>query len=157
LCLRQVYLTAIAGHVPSEMVKCLAAFLDFCYIVRCNAITAEDLVELQRTLDHFHTHREVFIGTAGVTGERISLPHQHSLMHYIRCIILFGSPNSLCSSITESKHIKAVKEPWRRSSRFKALKQMLVTISRMDKLSTASRAHTELGMMDGTTSSYTAM
>ncbi|KAH9997156.1 hypothetical protein BJV74DRAFT_877357 [Russula compacta] len=155
--LMKVYLAAIAGHVPSEMVKCLAAFLDFCYIVRCNAITAEDLVELQRTLDCFHTHREVFIGTAGVTGEHISLPRQHSLMHYICCIILFGSPNGLCSSITESKHIKAVKEPWRQSSRFKALKQMLVTISRMDKLSAASRAHTKLGMMDGTTSSYTAM
>jgi hypothetical protein len=56
------------------MVKCLAAFLDFCYIVRCNAITAEDLVELQNALDRFHTHREVFIGTASVTGERISLP-----------------------------------------------------------------------------------
>ncbi|KAH9979150.1 hypothetical protein BJV74DRAFT_900472 [Russula compacta] len=155
--LMKVYLAAIAGHVPSEMVKCLAAFLDFCYIVWRNAITAEDLVELQHTLDRFHTHCEVFIGTAGVTGERISLPHQHSLMHYIRCIILFSSPNGLCSSITESKHIKAVKEPWRRSSRFKALKQMLVTISQMDKLSTASRAHTELGMMDGTTSLYTAM
>jgi hypothetical protein len=29
--------------------------------------------------------------------------------------------------------------------------------SRMDKLSTASRAHTELSMMDGTMSSYTKM
>ncbi|KAJ7678406.1 hypothetical protein B0H17DRAFT_109703 [Mycena rosella] len=52
-------------------------------------------------------------------------------------------PNGLCSSITESKHIKAVKEPWRRSSRFNALLQMLTTISRLDKV--------------GTTSSYTAM
>ncbi|KAI0004449.1 hypothetical protein BJV74DRAFT_875685 [Russula compacta] len=140
--LMKVYLAAIAGHVPSEMVQCLAAFLDFCYIVWHNAITAEDLVELQSILDHFHTHCEVFIGTAGITGERISLPCQHSLMHYICCIILFSSPNGLCSSITESKHIKAVKEPWQRSSRFKALKQML--------LSAASQAHTELGMMDGT-------
>ena len=147
----------IAGHVPSEMVKCLAAFLDFCYVVRRNAITAEDLTELQVILDRFHFHRTVFIDTAGVTGENISLPRQHSLMHYIRSIMLFGSPNGLCSSITESKHIKAMKEPWRRSSRFKALKQMLLTNSRMDKLSSASRAHTELGMMDGTTSSYTEM
>jgi hypothetical protein len=78
-------------------------------------------------------------------------------MHYIHSIILFGSPNGLCSSITESKHIKAVKEPWRCSSRFKALKQMLRIISRMDKLSAPQRAHTEQGMMDGTMSSYTAM
>ena len=57
----------------------------------------------------------------------------------------------------ESKHIKAVKEPWWRLSHFRALKQMLLTNSWMDKLSSASRAHTELGMMDGTTSSYTEM
>jgi hypothetical protein len=43
--------------------------------------------------------------------------------HCIRFIRLFGSPNGLCSSIT----ITAVKEPWRRSSPFTALSQMLAT------------------------------
>ncbi|KAH9037571.1 hypothetical protein EDB84DRAFT_1249514, partial [Lactarius hengduanensis] len=47
---------------------------------------------------------------------------------------LFGSPNGLCSSITESKHIRAVKEPWRRSNRYHALTQMLKTILRMDRM-----------------------
>jgi hypothetical protein len=139
------------------MIKCLSAFLDFCYIARRNFITATDLVELQDALDRFHHHREIFVGTAGVTGERISLPRQHALMHYIRSIRLFGSPNGLCSSITESKHIKAVKEPWRRSSRYKALFQMLQTISRMEKLAAARGLFTRFGMMDGTTAEYTAM
>ena len=139
------------------MVKCLSAFLDFCYIARRNFITATNLNELEDALTRFHLHREIFVGTAGVTGDRISLPRQHSLMHYIRCIRLFGSPNGLCSSITESKHIKAVKEPWRRSSRFKALAQMLLTNSRMDKLAAARQEFRKLGMMDGTTAGYTAM
>ncbi|KAG2123899.1 hypothetical protein BD769DRAFT_1359170, partial [Suillus cothurnatus] len=47
---------------------------------------------------------------------------------------LFSTPNSLCSSITESKHIKAVKEPWHRSSHFNALGQMLQTNQWLDKL-----------------------
>src|ERR1700729_2464217 len=59
----QVYLAAITGHVPSEMVKCLVAFLDFCYVVWHNAITAEDLTELQVILDRFHFHCAVFIDT----------------------------------------------------------------------------------------------
>jgi hypothetical protein len=139
------------------VVKCLSGFLDFFYIVRRNAITADDLNNLKDALQRFHRYREFFIGTAGVKGQFISLPRQHSLIHYIRSIRLFGSPNGLCSSITESKHIKAVKEPWRRSSRYKALRQMLRTISRLDKLTAAHRAFTRLGMMDGTTSSYTAM
>jgi len=33
--------------------------------------------------------------------------------------------NGLCSSITELKHIKAVKEPWCQSSQYKALIKML--------------------------------
>ena len=125
------------------MVKCLAAFLEFCYIARRNAITAAALNQLQDALNHFHRYREFFVGTAGVKGDCISLPQQHSLVHYLRSIQLFGSPNGLCSSITESKHIKAVKEPWRRSSRYKALTQMLKTISRLDKLAAAQRLFLE--------------
>jgi hypothetical protein len=132
-------------------------FLDFCYIARRNALATDDLQELQNALTGFHHHRAIFVGTAGVNGDQISLPRQHALMHYFRSIRLFGSPNGLCSSITESKHIKAVKEPWRRSSCYHALKQMLVTNSRLEKLASARRAFSQLGMMEGTTSSYTAM
>jgi hypothetical protein len=131
--------------------------LDFCYIARRNAIRSGDLDMLEDALERFHQHRNIFVGTAGVTGVRISLPRQHSLVHYIRSIELFGSPNGLCSSITESKHIKAVKEPWRRSSHYKALPQMLRTISRLDKLAAARMTFAQLGMMIGTTASYTAM
>lgn len=155
--LMKVYVAAIAGHVPSEMVKCVSAFLDFCYIARRNALTSKDLKDLEDALTCFHRHREVFVGTAGVNKDRISLPQQHSLTHYFRSIRLFGSPNGLCSSITESKHIKSVKEPWRRSSRYRALKQMLTINSRLDKLASACRVFDRLGMMEGTTTSYTAM
>jgi hypothetical protein len=143
--------------VPAVVVKCLLAFLDFCYIACRNAITVTELEKLENALQHFHRYRAFFIGTAGVNGEFISLPRQHSLLHYRRSIQLFGSPNGLCSSITESKHIKAVKEPWRCSSRFKALVQMLRTISRLDKLAAARKSFAQLGMMDGTTASYTVM
>ncbi|KAH9979673.1 hypothetical protein BJV74DRAFT_879404 [Russula compacta] len=153
----KVYLSAVAGHIPSEMVKCISVFLDFCYIAQCNALTSTDLEELQNALTCFHHHWEIFVGTASVNGDQISLPRQHSLMHYLHSIQLFGSPNGLCSSITESKHIKAVKEPWRHSSRYKALKQMLVMNIRLDKLASAGHVFAQFGMMEGTASSYTAM
>jgi hypothetical protein len=137
------------------MVKCLSAFMDFCYLVRRNAISTPDLTHIKSTLDRFHHFRTIFIET-GVRDD-ISLPRQHSLVHYVPSIKLFGSPNGLCSSITESKHIKAVKEPWRRSSRYKALPQMLVTISHLEKIASARHEFAQRGMMTGTTSSYTAM
>lgn len=147
----QVYLAAIAGHMPSEAVKCVSAFLDFCYIVRRNAITANALDKLQDCLDCFHHYQEFFVGTPGVKGDFILLLRQHSLVHYICSIVLFGSSNGLYSSITESKHIKAVKEPWRCSNHYNALVQMLQTICRLDKLASIKSAIAQHGMMDGTT------
>ena len=61
----------------------------------------------------------------------------------------FAAPNALCSSITESKHIKAVKEPWRRSNRYEALEQMLLTNQRLDKVAAARVDFTERGMLAG--------
>ncbi|KAJ6630400.1 hypothetical protein B0H10DRAFT_2160321 [Mycena sp. CBHHK59/15] len=140
-----IYLGAVAGYLPSDMVKALSAFMDFCYLVRRNTISTPDLTSISN----------IFI-QCGVRID-ISLPRQHSLVHYLCFIHLFGSPNGLCSSITESKHIKAAKEPWRRSSRYNALAQMLVTLSRLDKLAAARCEFASRGMMTGTTSSYTAM
>ena len=59
----------------------------------------------------------------------------------------FGTPNGLCSSITESKHIKAVKEPWRHSSHFEALGQMILTNQRLDKLTAAHVDFRAQGML----------
>lgn len=55
------------------MVKCLSALLDFCFIARRNALTTDDLDDLQDALTRFHHHRKVFICTAGVNGDQISL------------------------------------------------------------------------------------
>lgn len=83
-------------------------------------------------------------------SEGFSLPRQHALVHYRHHIQNFGAPNGLCSSITESKHIEAVKKPWRRSNRYNALQQMLRVNMRNDKL-TAARIDFQLrGMLDGT-------
>ncbi|KAG1897517.1 uncharacterized protein F5891DRAFT_1191716 [Suillus fuscotomentosus] len=78
-----------------------------------------------------------------------SLPCQHSLNHYFLMIRLFGAPNGLCSSITESKHIKAIKEPWRCSSRYKALGQMLLTNQHLDKIAAARSDFEACGMLQG--------
>ncbi|KAI5991664.1 hypothetical protein EDC04DRAFT_2872897 [Pisolithus marmoratus] len=55
-------------------------------------------------------------------------------IHYHDMIQSFGAPNGLCSSITESKHIQAVKDPWRRTNQYEALYQMLVVNQHLDNL-----------------------
>lgn len=127
----KVFLPAIVGYVPDQMVRALSSFMEFCYLVRRSVIDEDDIVLLETVLQNFHRDRSAF---DCVRPNGYSLPRQHSMMHYVQLIREFGAPNGLCSSITESKHIKAVKEPWRRSSHFRALGQMLVTNQRIDKL-----------------------
>ena len=86
----------------------------------------------------------------GVHPNSFDLPQSHVAVYYMQLIWAFGAPNGLCSSITESKHIVAVKEPWRRSSRWHALRQMLITNSRLDKLAAAWADFTSRGMLEGT-------
>jgi hypothetical protein len=147
----KVYVSAIEGHVPQDMVRALVAYLDFCYLVRQAQLTEHSLRQVDEALSRFHHYRIIFQET-GVRAEGpsgISLPRQHSLVHYRDLIEAFGSPNGLCSSITEAKHIKAVKEPWRRSSHYNALGQMLVTNQRLDKLAAAHVDFADRGMLKG--------
>lgn len=131
------------------MVLTLRAFLEFCYIARRNVLDTKSLAELEDALKRFHKYRVIF-EECGVRADGFALPRQHSLIHYLSLIRAFGAPNGLCSSITESKHIKAVKEPWRRSSRFEALGQMLLTNQRLDKLAASRVDFTNRGMLEGT-------
>ncbi|KAG2060462.1 hypothetical protein BDR06DRAFT_979331 [Suillus hirtellus] len=147
--LMKVYIPAIEGHIPPEMVLTLQALIDFVYIARCNIIDSNSLNALDDALEHFHRYREIF-ETSGVRPNGFNLPRQHLLIHYHKLIRSFGAPNGLCSSITESKHIKAVKEPWRRSSRFEALNQMLLTNQCLDKLVASRIDFASHGMLRGT-------
>ena len=141
-------MNAIESFVPPEVVKTFAAFLEFCYIARRNIITDDSLEELKVALRRFHESRQVFSGTVRADGLLgFSLPRQHSMVHYYDHIKNFGSPNGLCSSITESKHIAAVKRPWRRSNKHAALPQMLKINERLDKLAAARADFTARGML----------
>ncbi|PBK85227.1 hypothetical protein ARMGADRAFT_1048097 [Armillaria gallica] len=116
--LMKVYLPAVADYLPEEMTQCLASFLDFCYLVRHADFDEDTLDQVDAAITKFHLHHNIFI-TTGVR-DSISLPRQHSLVHYQQHILDFGAPNGFCSSITD---------------------QMLMTNQRLDKLTTL---HAEL-------------
>ena len=136
------------GHLPPDVVRTIRSFLEFYYIARRDIITEDDLDKLQNAISRFHTYRQVFSIVRGEKG--FSLPRQHSMVHYPALIRLFAAPNGVCSSLTESKHIRVVKEPWRRSSRNQALFQMLTTNQRLDQLAAARVDFTKRGMLNGT-------
>ncbi|KAF7359698.1 hypothetical protein MVEN_00694200 [Mycena venus] len=142
--LMKVYLPAIKGLVPPQIVEALGAFLDFCYLVRRSDFDEDTLDAIDASVANYHEHRAIF-RELGVRPDGFSLPRQHAMIHYRPNIEKFGAPG--CSSITESRHITAVKKPWRRSSRYEALSQMLMTNQRLDKLSAAHADFVERGMV----------
>jgi hypothetical protein len=142
----QVFLPAIAGHVPPDMVRCVAAFLDFCYLARRAVHTTTTLAKMDSALGLFHQFRYVF-EDAGIRPDGFGLPRQHSLVHYTENIRLFGSLTGLDSSITESKHIRAVKEPWRESNRQHALGQMIVKNTRLSQMAALQVDFARRGML----------
>ncbi|KIK81550.1 hypothetical protein PAXRUDRAFT_155862, partial [Paxillus rubicundulus Ve08.2h10] len=144
----QIYLTAIEGHVPPEVVHTFHAFLEFCYLVRHNVITEGTLTQIEESSPCFHKYHEFFQVEGIVTT--FSLPSQHMMKHYVFLIQQFGAPNGLGSSITESWHMKAIKKPYWRTNHNKALRQMLVINQRLDKLSASRIDFREQGMLQGT-------
>ena len=142
-----MYLPAIQGHVPPQLVCTFRAFLEFCCIAWKNFITETDLSALENALSCFYANREILV-TSGIR-EDFLLPRQHSLIHYPHLIWLFGAPNGISSSITESQHIHSVKEPWQHSNRHEGLGQMLVTNQRLDQLNAARSDFVKHGMLDG--------
>jgi len=94
------------------MLYAIHMFLEFCYIAWHDIITERTLVELEDTLHCFCEYQVIF-QEEGIQEKGFSLPRQHATNHYPAMIHLFGAPNGLCLSITEAKHIKAIKEPWR--------------------------------------------
>ncbi|KAI6100988.1 hypothetical protein EV401DRAFT_1876922 [Pisolithus croceorrhizus] len=145
--LMKVYLPAIEGHVPVEIVRTFRALLEFTYLIRRNVITEETLVTIEDAINRFHKHREIFHESG--TVQTFSLLHQHAMKHYPDLIRLFGAPNGLCTSITESKHIDAVKDPYRWTNRNKPLGQMLIINQRLDKLAASRRDFSRRGMLEG--------
>ncbi|KAI0358655.1 hypothetical protein OH77DRAFT_1203821 [Trametes cingulata] len=152
--LMKVFLPAIVGYVPEDMVRCIAAFLDFCYLARISSHDTATLCAMDDALSRFHTLCHVF-EDVGVRPDGFSLPRQHSLVHYVNSIKLFGSPNGLCSSITESKHIAAVKIPWRESNRHNCIGQIVRSNTRSSKLSAARAEYGRRGMLEDDILTYT--
>ncbi|KIK73477.1 hypothetical protein PAXRUDRAFT_178340, partial [Paxillus rubicundulus Ve08.2h10] len=141
----KVYIAAIEGYVPQPIVWASWAFLKSCYLVQCDILTEDTLNMIQDALDCFHHYHKAF---RPEIMAMFSLPRQHSMKCYTDLTCLFGAPNGLCLSITESKDIKAVKEPYWRSNHHNALGQMLLTKQCVDKLARSCVDCHEHGMLD---------
>ncbi|KAJ6483388.1 hypothetical protein C8R45DRAFT_1149359 [Mycena sanguinolenta] len=101
--LMKVYLPAIAGHVPPDVVQTVGDITELCYLVRRSVINEATLDAIDATVDKSHLHREVFRTT--VLPEVVWGPERPVLLHH---------------------RVKAVKRPYRRTNHNKPLSQILL-------------------------------
>ncbi|KAF8269032.1 hypothetical protein EI94DRAFT_1771396 [Lactarius quietus] len=135
----KVYLGALARYLPLAIVHCILTFMDTCYITCWNSISSLVLKCFQKCVVKYHELCNVFLTTG--TLKMVSLPCQHALSHYHFSIQLFGSPNGLCSSITESKHRVSVKNNWYQSNHNNMLPQMMKSLLWWEKLAEMTAAY----------------
>ena len=133
--------------LPTRVLFQLTWF-NVCALVQCDFHDTKSLEATQEALDKFHHYHDIF-KDVGI-HEDFNLPWQHSLQHYVHLVQEYGSPNGICSSITENKHIKAVKKPWRQLSRWQAMCQMFINNQCMDKLAAPCTLFKSCGMLKGT-------
>ena len=129
------------------MVRAIATFMEFCYLVRQSQLDEDTLDQIDSSIARFHQEHEIFKETG--VHDNFSLPRQHSISHYHFLIQQFGAPNGLCSSITESKHIKVVKDPYHHSSHNELLGHMLLTNQWLNKLEATCVNFATWGMPKG--------
>ena len=134
------------------MVQAIFTFLKFCYIAQQDIIDTKSLAALEDALSRFYQLQTIFEEHVHTKG--FNLPWQHFLEHFAVLIWMFGAPNGLCSSITESKYVNAVKKPWCCLSKFQALGQMLLTNQCIDKLAASCVDFNSHGMLVGMCLSY---
>lgn len=67
------------------MIKAMRAFLEFCYVVCCNTITEQSLMELEGAYAQFQHYWMVF-WDMGVHEDGFGLLCQHSMAHYSKLI-----------------------------------------------------------------------
>ncbi|KAG1764945.1 hypothetical protein EDD22DRAFT_978916 [Suillus occidentalis] len=120
--LMKVYIPMIESHVPTDVVCAFYTLLEFCYL--------HTLDEIQDAVSRFHQYSEVF-KTSGLSGS-------------------LAPPMDFAHQLPRAKHIKAVKELWRWSSKYKVLGQMLVTNQCLSKLAAACVDFESCGMLKGT-------
>ena len=56
----KVFLPAIEGLIPVDMVRCVATFLDFCYLMCRDFHDTTSLTATQEALDQFHFYHDIF-------------------------------------------------------------------------------------------------
>ncbi|KAI9461724.1 hypothetical protein BJY52DRAFT_1425670 [Lactarius psammicola] len=127
-----VDLTLPGIQSSARLTHAVRALLDFFYLSQYPVHTTESLNALETALRRFHEEKEVFI-ELGVR-EHFNFPKLHSLAHYRRSIMLFGSADNYNTEQSERLHIDFTKNAYRTTNFKDEYKQMTTWLERQEAM-----------------------
>jgi hypothetical protein len=92
--------------------------------------TDKTLEALDKALDEFHAHKDIFIQLG--TRQHFNFPKLHAMLHYVHSIRQFGSLDGYNTEHSERLHIDYAKEAYRASNRRNYVEQMTKWLRRQE-------------------------
>ena len=120
------------GRSPLPLIRAIRSLLDFLYLTQYSLHTSNTLHLLQRSLEQFHQHKQIFVDL-GIRDD-FNLPKLHSLAHYVESIQLFGTTDNYNTEYTERLHIDLAKDTYRATNHRDEYGQMTIWLERKEKV-----------------------
>lgn len=132
--MERVFIGAICGMHPTapRVLASARAILDFIFVAHLPAHSTTSLHRLSDALSTFHLNKDIFV-ELGIRPH-FNIPKLHWLLHYLQSIINVGACDGLSTDISERLHIDFAKMGYRASNRKAYLEQMVVWLTRREKL-----------------------
>ncbi|KAF8804478.1 hypothetical protein BYT27DRAFT_7258947 [Phlegmacium glaucopus] len=130
--MERIFIGVMAGVVSDEVLTVVRAVIDFIYFSQLHSHTTKTLAYLQRCLETFHAHKDVFI-ELGV-HEHFNIPKLHNIQHYIDAIRSLGSADGYNTELPERLHIDFAKDAYLASNKRDFLEQMAIWLQRQEAI-----------------------
>ncbi|EGN96437.1 hypothetical protein SERLA73DRAFT_59635, partial [Serpula lacrymans var. lacrymans S7.3] len=122
----------LLGKVPSQVVMCYRALLDFIYIAQYASHDDTTIQYPEDSPDLYHANKHIFVHLG--VREHLNIPKFHSMLHYAECIRNFGTTNNYNTKMFKRFHVDFAKEGWRVSNSHDKVPQMTQWLSRQEKV-----------------------
>jgi hypothetical protein len=106
--MQEIFIGVMAGAVNDEVLTVIHTVIDFIYCAQFQSHMIKTLAGLQKSLETFHAHKDIFI-QLGVC-EHFNILKLHNIQHYLDAILALGSTDRFNSENPECLHIDLAKD-----------------------------------------------
>ncbi|KAJ7582127.1 hypothetical protein C8J56DRAFT_1015707 [Mycena floridula] len=103
--------------IPARVISAVKAALDFIYYASFHSHTVASIGALEKSLEDFHSYKDVFIELGARKANHFNIPKIHSIIHYPRFIRRLGSLDGYNTESPERLHIDYAKNAYRASNK----------------------------------------